>query len=1190
MAELETLRALLDDVGRRRRVLAFRTGAATGAWVAALVLAVTAGLLWLTAPTGPIYLVAVVAAVCAAAGVLVAATWRSGAPPSAVQLARLLEERHGGLDDVVVTAVDYAARTDHVAPVADRLSAAALCAVGDRGADAVVPPEALGVAGRRAAIAGVALVLALAAFVRPLGEALDLAGAYLLPSRLELAVEPGDARVRAGQRFTVRARLGGSAAALVPFLVAGDSSATPVPMVRQPDGGFEASVPDVREGFAYRVTAGARRSADYHVTVVHPPQVERIDLDYAYPKALALQPRHEDDGGDIYAPAGTDVTLTVTTDRGVHAGAIVMADGTRMPLAVDGTRATATLNVATDGSYRIAMTDDGFETPDDTEYFIRMVLDRPPDVRVLRPGGDKQVTPLEEVLIEARADDDFGVSSLELVLQKPGAPEVIVPLRGARDGLTASGAHLLQLEDLEVAPGDFVTYFARARDVGRGKPSSESRSDMYFLEVKAFNEEFVAAQSQAMAAGAQSQGVQDLAAAQKEIVVATWKLDSRGRRAKNGQSATDIRAIAEAQRALEQRAAKEAGSQLQPAGSGEPRRRRGPATLNGVGDDPMGRAIEAMRRAAQELDRLQTAAAMPHELEALNQLLRAESEVRRRQVARQQGGGGGGQERNTPDLSALFDQELRKQQETNYETPASSERRQDEARPEDDRLAKLRELARRQEALGRDQQDLARTREQMDAETLKRRLERLTRDQEELRRELEQLSNQLPNDRNGGERQASSQPQDGQKSSGAPGQPQTSGAKSGSSQAGGQQGESGSPSDRQRLRDAAEEMRRAAAGLQQQDPGGASGSADRAVDQLRQVEQSMRGASADNRRRQLGDLQLEARQLADAERRAAGELDRAGQSAAGSDARRQAAAEQERLAGRAERLERQLRDLGRQMGAGNEQAAVSQAADELQGGKVGERMRETGKGVLNGKPAAAQGQQATSESTTKSGAAPSAGGAQTSEQAAQLAQQLDRVADRLDGARSGDSADARRLSGELARSRDLRDRLAEIDRTLERLGSQGRQGSAQPPTGAARDRSARAGQQADGKAGSDDVAGLQQQMADQLRQTRERVDALSRANPGMIGPSTPEEWQPSVSAPGTEAFKQDFARWESLKQNLLLALEKVERSLASELRTQETKDRLNAGASDAVPDEYRLLVEKYYRSLAAPRRPERRER
>ena len=79
---------------------------------------------------------------------------------------------------------------------------------------------------------------------------------------------------------------------------------------------------------------------------------------------------------------------------------------------------TADLTVAKDGSYRVALNDvDGLKNDGDTEYFIRMLNDRPPDVRILRPAGDKQVSPLEEVVIEARADDDYGVRSLELVIK-----------------------------------------------------------------------------------------------------------------------------------------------------------------------------------------------------------------------------------------------------------------------------------------------------------------------------------------------------------------------------------------------------------------------------------------------------------------------------------------------------------------------------------------------------------------------------------------------------------------------------------------------------------------------------------------------------------------------------------------------------------------------------------------------------
>ena len=1231
--ELTTLRAFLDDIARRRATLAWRRGWTTGAIAAAVALATTRAALALVAPTGLAFVALVAAGIVVALASLAVALRAARVRSTDIQLARHVEERFGGLDDVVVTAVDYANRDERIPLMADRLASSALRAVGDAGADRVVEPGTVTYAGRTALAATAALALAVALFVAPAYDAVRVAGAYVLPSRFAIDVVPGDVRVRAGRSVTIRARVEGGATPLTPALVAGEGpDVSPVAMTRAGDGAFEVTVAEVSASFIYRVQAGGLRSADYTVTVVHPPHVERIDLDYAYPAALNLDPRREEDGGDIYAPAGTAVRFTVTADRPVAAGAIVLADGTRIALGVDGRLSSGALTVRVDGSYRIALVEeDGIETPGDTEYFIRTLLDRPPDVRIVRPAGDRQVTPLEEVLIEARADDDFGVRSFDLVLQKPGDSEVVVPFRGARDGLTRNGAHMLFLEDLEVAPGDFVTYYARARDIGRGKPSSESRSDIYFLEVKAFNDEFVAAQSQAMAAGGQAQGVQDLAAAQKEIVVATWKLDSRGRRASRAASATDIKALAAAQRALEQRAAKEAGNQLQGAG-GPPRRRRGPATVNEVSADPMGLAIEAMRRAAAELEKLQPSAAMPHEMEALNQLLRAESDVQRRQVARQQGGGGGGN-RSTPDLSALFDQELRRQQQTNYETPASSETRQDE-RNDDDPLARLRELARRQEALSREQQDLARNQDAIQAEALKRRLERLSRDQDELRRQLEELAREMPEGRDAGQRreessqsqasgQRSGEQPSGQQSQGRQG-PQGQGQQGQGEQGQGQQGQgqqgqaqgqakqganasgqasSGagqSTSQQQAMRDAADDMRRAASGLQQQDPGRASQSADRALERMRRAEEALRGSTANDLQRRLSDLQLEARQLADAERKLAGEMAQAGASGDVAARGRQVAGEQERLASRADRLGQQLRDLSRQARGADGRSALDQAGREFESGRAAEQMREAARTMKSaGTRAAGPSGTATSDRGQPNGAPQGPTAASDAAAAAALganaARTLDRVAERLETGRTADK-DAERLSDTLSQARQLREQLDGVERSLEQLDARGpnpRNGTAAGEPGA-RDHNQQGSQGQQGQTGdrgepaggSGEIARLQRQVAEQMRDARAQVESLGRTSPEMRGPSTPEEWQPSVSAPGTEAFKQDFARWESLKENLLLALERVERSRSEELRQQQTKDRLNAGASDAVPDDYRRMVEKYYRSLATPRRPE----
>src|SRR6185503_3800168 len=140
-----------------------------------------------------------------------------------------------------------------------------------------------------------------------------------------------------------------------------------------------------------------------------------------------------------------------TTDKPVRRGQLAMNDGQAIALDGDSQVLTANLVVSKDGSYRIALSDvDDLSNADGTEYFIRMLNDRPPDVRILRPAGDKQVSPLEEVEIEARADDDYGVRSLELVIKSNTGREKVIPIGGPISGSVAVGSHTAFLEDLNV--------------------------------------------------------------------------------------------------------------------------------------------------------------------------------------------------------------------------------------------------------------------------------------------------------------------------------------------------------------------------------------------------------------------------------------------------------------------------------------------------------------------------------------------------------------------------------------------------------------------------------------------------------------------------------------------------------------------------------------------------------------------
>ena len=1182
------LSTILADV-RRRWTLRSLLRAWTGGVLAAAVITLAGfGAVSLVAGDGLPLVATAALVVILALLTLGYALWPYRRQPSDRQIARFIEERATDLDDVVVTAVDAGQRPDFSGRMRELLSADAARALAALDLDLVLSRQSIRQAGLRAAAGSLVLAIAVAMFAPAFSRASDVALAYAFPARLTLDVVPGAAKVRAGQPLTISARVGGVAAGVVPSVtvIVGKESRS-LRMTSGADGAFTLTIDKVTAPFTYSVSAAAAKSADYDVSVVRPPRVERIDVHYEFPRGLGLDPRTDEDSGDIYGPAGTKVRLAVTADKPIASAALVLADGSRLPLDAAAKALGGGLTIEEDGSYRIALTDtDGLESPGDTEYFIRTMDDRPPDVRILRPASDKHVTPLEEVAIEARADDDYGIASFDLVFQTAKGAEKVVPIKGQRGGLTASGLHTLFMEELGVQPGDFVTYFARARDVARGRRSTEARSDIFFLEVKPFEEEFVAAQSSAMGQGAGMQGdtgLEALAEAQKQIIVATWKLDARARRARDASSQQDVKAVAKAQSDLRTKA-EQTIAQVSRT-TGDPRRRRG---LPGAApnEDPLGRAVEAMGRAVGELDQTSTTKALPHEMEALNQLLKAIAEARRREVTRsQQAGGSGGANRAEADLSSLFDQELRKRQSTNYETPNSTEERQDEK--SDDLLERIRELARRQDALNRQQRDVAQNRDKLEEAELKRQLERLTREQNDLRRQAEQLAQRM-------------QQQNGQRSQ--------------NGESSGQSGQSGAQNSEQ-LRQISEEMRNAETGMRRQDPQQASASGSRASERLRELERQMQTAKPDDRRRALGDLQLETRQIADEQRRLSNEAERTAKGEPGDDARRRLAGEQERLAGRADRLQEQVKRMSRGgQGSPDERKATEDAARELERQKLAERMRQSADSLRQSSARSEQGEPA--PDTTR----------QVARQGDEVARALDRIADRLGAAGGSQDRDSRRLSDQLSKTQELRDKVTNLERSLEELKRQNAQGQGTDQNGNPRgpqqalpqqgsngeqQASKQGPQQAQGSqggqqqgqqassAGQDGAAGqqggsaggnggrvqqLQREVNDSMRDAARLADEIRRENPGMQSPNPDEGWWRSFSAPGTEAFKQDFARWESLKRNLLVALEDVETKVSTEIRARENKERLNAGGHAAVSDAYRDLVDKYYRSLATPRK------
>ena len=535
----------------------------------------------------------------------------------------------------------------------------------------------------------------------------------------DIQVLPGDKLVRRKSNELIVAHLVGfqAASAKLKARYEGSSKWEEVAMMPAKNGGFEFLLTSIPEEVHYYVEAGHVRSRQHRITVADLPAVKRIKVTYQYPQWTGLPPAVEDPGGDLRAVEGTEADLEIEFDQPLASGLLVLDSELQIPLATAGHLARARVPIRQDGAYYVATVAEKQQVRLSDDYFIEARPETEPVIRLTRPGRDLKVSPIEEVTLEAAAQDDFGLREVAIHYSVNGGPEKTVSApAGAR---SASVQQVLALEDFQLIPGDVVSVYATARDA-----RTTARTDIYFLEAQPFEREYSQSQTSGGGGGGMESGEQNrIADRQKEIIAATWNeiRDKSGNRAK---AEEDARFLAEVQAKLQEQAVTLAQRMKarQLAGAAE--------SFQAFAND-MESAAAAMGPAAEKLRARKWPDALPFEQQALQHLLRAEARFREIQVAFGNSGGGGGGQSGGRDLESLFDLELdteKNQYETGQQAASGGASRQQEI---DEAMQKLEQLARRQQEL---------------AQQVNRQQQRLPEQrwqQEQLRREVEQLQRQM---------------------------------------------------------------------------------------------------------------------------------------------------------------------------------------------------------------------------------------------------------------------------------------------------------------------------------------------------------------------------------------------------------------------------------------------------------------
>lgn len=642
-----------------------------------------------------------------------------------------------------------------------------------------------------------------------------------------LRVLPGDARVPKNSVQEIRAEISGFFPESVALYYSEDDSTwhkTEMDASVE-EGVYLYSFFSLDQDTEYYVKAGEELSDIHAFTVYEAPGVRRVDLKYTYPEYTGLPPKTEVDSGDIWAPEGTRVTITAVADKPLKEAEFVQGDGKQLKASVvNDTLAVATLTVSRDSYYRITITDhDDLSNQPPPEYYIHALPDQPPLLTLERPGRDIKASMVEEVPVQIRVQDDYGVPTVKLHYSINGGEEKQVALDLERtadnpQGIQEfTGEHLFYLEDLDVQPGNFLTYYFRAAKNAAAAQSSAA-TEIFFIEVRPFEQQFVRSLSQGGMGGSGGGPGGRLSQTQKEIVIATWKLIGKKDKLSPTELTEDAQVILDSQKNL-QEVTESALMQMQQRSLFSGQEGDDVSTYYTEAADAMQRAIEQLRD-----DNLESA--LPHEKEALTALLTAEAQLKEIQV---QQGQGAGNMADLQQLSELFEQEMDKLS-NKYETLQNNQQQRTNQEL-NETLEKVKELARRQQQFNRRMRDLANQSE----EEKRRQIEELRRQQDEIRRQAQELA-----------RQAQQM----------------------------QQGNSELPRDMQeRLRKATSEMTNASNNLRNQNTELAAAKGTRALDRLQQLEDSLRRNQKESLRRELSELEQQFQRMADAQRKLSEEVE-----------------------------------------------------------------------------------------------------------------------------------------------------------------------------------------------------------------------------------------------------------------------------------------------------------------------------
>jgi len=402
--------------------------------------------------------------------------WRNVRRFNAARAALQIEEYHGDLESLLVTAVQFS--ESKMAPGTSRTLQEVTCRRAEESITDLETQKVVIFSGlRRPLTIGLILAALIVAFSIYNGPFLAAGiarifppwSAVAYPTRTQLELDPQKIIVKEGSPTVIKARVLG----VIPdnaklALRTGNGEPRIHELKISDDHHCEYTIKSAYRSFEYRITAGDAKSPWQEVQVISSPRIEQANVELQYPD-YTKRPTEIVEALTVTVPEGTNIQWQLTLDRAVSKATYTPTGGNPKTLSISPDGLTVTMQApATESraySFSWVEKDHGFSFTSPNHY-LQVAPDVAPRAELTSPKKNLYATLGRNLDLVFRGRDDHGISTTHIAyrVNKIAEQKIAITSPDTKDG----GAQKIDWDYRKTLPdlaiGDTVSFVVELTD------------------------------------------------------------------------------------------------------------------------------------------------------------------------------------------------------------------------------------------------------------------------------------------------------------------------------------------------------------------------------------------------------------------------------------------------------------------------------------------------------------------------------------------------------------------------------------------------------------------------------------------------------------------------------------------------------------------------------------------------------